>query len=98
MFRAILVSLLFAGATLAGGQASAQPTPPPSATAPPAAAAGMPPMPASTAPNDYADKANWLCWPGRDDPCANDLTTTVVKADGTTSTETFKADPKAPID
>jgi hypothetical protein len=49
-------------------------------------------------PNNYGDKANWLCWPGRDDACASDLTTTVVKADGSTSTEAFHADPNAPID
>ena len=48
--------------------------------------------------NDYGDKANWLCWPGRNDACASDLTTTVVKADGTTSTEAFDADADAPID
>jgi len=49
-------------------------------------------------PNDYGDKANWLCWPGRVDACASDLTTTVVKADGTTSTEAFHGNPDAPID
>ncbi|HEY8616511.1 DUF3089 domain-containing protein [Phenylobacterium sp.] len=49
--------------------------------------------------NDYANKANWLCFPGKaGDACAIDLTTTVIKADGTTSVEQFKADPKAPID
>jgi hypothetical protein len=50
-------------------------------------------------PNDYADQANWLCWPGAAvNACDVDLTTTVVKADGTTSIETFKPNPKAPID
>ena len=49
--------------------------------------------------NDYANKANWLCWTGKPgDACAVDLTTTVIKADGSESVETFKADPKAPID
>jgi Protein of unknown function (DUF3089) len=49
--------------------------------------------------NDYANKANWLCWTGKPgDACAIDMTTTVVKADGSESVETFKADPKAPID
>ena len=38
--------------------------------------------PAPLPPNDYADKANWLCWPGAADACAVDLTTTVVAADG----------------
>lgn len=46
---------------------------------------------ASTAPNDYDDKANWLCLPGRADACAVDQTTTIVQADGKTSTEAFKA-------
>ncbi len=49
--------------------------------------------------NDYANKANWLCWTGKPgDACAIDLTTTVIKADGSESVETFKADPKAPVD
>lgn len=51
------------------------------------------------AKNDYAKPETWLCWPGKaGDACAIDLTATVVKADGSTSVETFKADPKAPID
>jgi len=55
--------------------------------------------PAAMPKNDYANKANWLCWTGKPgDACAIDLTTTVVKADGSESVEPFKADPKAPID
>jgi hypothetical protein len=51
------------------------------------------------AKNNYADKATWLCWTGKPgDACAIDLTTTVVKADGSEATEAFKADPKAPVD
>ncbi|ACG77140.1 conserved hypothetical protein [Phenylobacterium zucineum HLK1] len=54
---------------------------------------------AEPARTDYADKANWLCFPGKaNDACAVDLTTTVIKADGSSTIETFKADPKAPID
>jgi hypothetical protein len=87
MLRAFLAALI--GGALAG-PALAQPAP--------AAPAGPPAMPASTAPNDYGDKANWLCWPGRDDACASDLASTVVKADGTTALEAFKADAAAPID
>ena len=45
---------------------------------------------ASTAPNDYGAKENWLCWPGRADACAVDQTTTVVQADGKTSVEAFE--------
>jgi hypothetical protein len=63
-----------------------------------APALAQPTVPAAYPPNDYADKANWLCWPGRDDACASDLTTTVVKGDGSTSTEKFVADADAPID
>lgn len=47
--------------------------------------------PAGVAPNDYGNKDSWLCWPGRADACAVDQTTTIVQADGKTSTETFKA-------
>ena len=50
------------------------------------------------AKNDYADKANWLCWPGRDDACAGDNTATVIQADGAMAVETWAADPKAPVD
>lgn len=53
----------------------------------------------ATAKNDYANKANWLCRPDKaGDACAVDLTTTVIKADGSMSMEAFKADPKAPVD
>jgi len=49
--------------------------------------------------NDYAKPEAWLCWPGKaGDACAIDMTATVIKADGASSVETFKADPKAPID
>src|SRR5580698_5643841 len=85
MFRTLVAAALAGGSLMMAAAAWAQ-TPPPAAP------------PADIQPNDYGDKANWLCWPGRDDACASDLTTTVVKADGSTSTETFKADPHAPID
>ena len=50
--------------------------------------------------NDYAKPDTWLCRPdkAKDNACNVDLTTTVVKADGSESVEPFKADPKAPID
>ncbi|MEJ0064917.1 MAG: DUF3089 domain-containing protein [Caulobacteraceae bacterium] len=63
-----------------------------------AAAAQAQPAAPDYGPNNYADKADWLCWPGRADACAGDLTATVVEADGSISTKTFKADPNAPID
>jgi hypothetical protein len=50
--------------------------------------------------NDYGDKASWLCRPDKTvgNACKVDLSTTVVKADGTESVEAFHADSKAPID
>lgn len=48
--------------------------------------------------NDYSDKASWLCWPGREDACAIDNSTTIVKADGSSEIETWQADPNAPVD
>src|SRR5580658_8265890 len=98
MFRITVAAL--AGALLLAATAGAQP-----AGAPPGAPAlGAQPRMNATAPepnfgpNNYGDRSNWLCWPGRNDACASDLTTTVVKADGSTSIETFKADPDASID
>jgi hypothetical protein len=88
MFRIIVAAC---GALLLAAPALAQPA----QSAPPAPATAEP---TTYPPNNYADKATWLCWPGRDDACASDLTTTVVKADGTTSVEKFAADPNAPID
>jgi len=52
----------------------------------------------SPQPNDYADPRNWLCRPGVHDACDVDMTTTIVEANGRFSTETWKADPNAPID
>lgn len=55
--------------------------------------------PAAVEKNDYSKPDTWLCRPGRaDDACAIDLTTTVIKADGTQSRETWAANPNAPID
>lgn len=79
---------LVAGLAFSGG-AWAQ-TPPTSSAAAPAA---------SPPPLDYADKANWVCWPGATpNACDIDLTTTVVGADGSMTAEPFKADPAAPVD
>src|SRR5665213_596071 len=69
------------------------------ATAGLAAAQSEPAASAAPAANNYADKASWLCWPGRaGDACDVDLSTTVVNADGSLRLEPFKADPSAPID
>jgi pimeloyl-ACP methyl ester carboxylesterase len=48
--------------------------------------------------NDYGDKANWLCWPGRADACAGDNTATVIAADGAMTREAWSADSAAKID
>jgi hypothetical protein len=84
MFRKVMAAA-FGGVFLCAGYAAAQPASPPSA-------------PPTYAPNDYGDKANWLCWPGRADACASDLTATAAMADGSTSVQAFKPDPAAPID
>ena len=49
-------------------------------------------------PNDYSNPKSWLCRPGRHDACAVDLTTTVIRADGRMTRETWKEDAGAPID
>jgi hypothetical protein len=54
--------------------------------------------PRPAAKNDYANGENWLCRPGRADACAEDLSTTVISADGKMTREDFVADPNAPID
>jgi hypothetical protein len=52
----------------------------------------------SPPPNDYGDPKSWLCRPGGHDACDIDLTTTIIAADGKLTTESWKADPNAPID
>jgi hypothetical protein len=47
---------------------------------------------------DYNDPAVWLCLPGRDDACASDQSTTVIRADGTLAREEWRPNPNAPID
>jgi pimeloyl-ACP methyl ester carboxylesterase len=63
-----------------------------------AAAPAAAQTPAAETRNDYSKPENWLCWPGRADACAADMTTTIVKADGSMEKETWKADPNAPVD
>jgi hypothetical protein len=55
---------------------------------------------APAAKNDYAKPETWLCRPDKaaNNYCNVDLSTTVVKADGSETTEAYKADPKAAID
>jgi hypothetical protein len=53
---------------------------------------------AAPKPNDYSLDRSWLCRPGRQDACAVDLRTTLVKADGSFSREEWKANADASID
>ena len=46
----------------------------------------------------YADPANWVCRPDKEDICDGDLDATVIEADGTTKVEPWTANPDAPID
>jgi hypothetical protein len=46
----------------------------------------------------YADPAHWLCRPDKDDVCDHDMDATVVKANGRTKLEKFKAARKPKID
>jgi len=96
-----IAAAALSGVLLLAGAAIAQPVAPaaaPPVGAQPRIASGAAPTGPDYGPNDYGDRANWLCWPGRADACSSDLTATVVKADGSTSTEAFQADPDAPID
>lgn len=47
---------------------------------------------------DYSQGQNWLCRPGRADACTQDLTTTVIAADGSRVRESFAAVDNPPID
>ena len=46
----------------------------------------------------YANSDKWLCLPGREDTCDQDLATTVVEADGTMTLEQFDPPADAPVD
>ena len=46
----------------------------------------------------YSDADKWLCLPGRTDTCDQDLTTTVVSADGSMEIETFAPPANPPVD
>jgi hypothetical protein len=58
------------------------------------------PSPSSTAPSSpVPSNTVWLCRPGlADNPCESDLTTTVVSADGTSTTEAAAPAKDPPID
>jgi hypothetical protein len=81
--------------------AAPAPTPAP-APAPTPAAAPAPAAPAAPPPivhTDYSKDDVWLCKPGKaDNACDANIDATIIKADGSTTIEKFKADPNAPID
>ena len=86
MRRFILFAMLstFALPGVAQSQSAPQPSAVPATPAPP--------------PNDYSNPETWLCLPGRHDACAVDLTTTAIAADGSMTTERFKAAANPPVD
>lgn len=90
--RALLASLL--GALVA---CSTTPTSPPAPAAPVAAPAPATP-PAAPGKNDYSKAENWLCRPGHQENCENDLNATVVAANGDTWLEGWRPDPDARVD
>lgn len=47
---------------------------------------------------EYDDPAHWVCRPDLDDICDSDLSTTVVRADGTTEVQEFEAAEDPPVD
>jgi pimeloyl-ACP methyl ester carboxylesterase len=84
------LTLILALAALGAARAAMAQTTTPAPGAPVAAPA--------PAPNDYTDPKTWLCRPGRHDACTTNQDATIVRADGSTTVETFKADPMAQID
>jgi len=56
------------------------------------------PVTTPVTPNDYGRDASWLCRPGRQGACSVDLTTTVVRADGTLTREPWTLAANAAID
>ena len=93
------IALLCANALMnlaALGTAAAQAQQPPKS--PSAAVAPSPAQTQALAKNDYSIGDNWLCRPSRQDSCAVDISTTIVSADGKLTTESWTANPNAPVD
>lgn len=88
------LSIVALSALAACSSVSLEPTPAaPAVVAAPAAVAA--PAPGAAAAPDYRIDSHWLCRPGRDDICSQPLTAT---AQGGGSTQSFRADPAAPVD
>jgi hypothetical protein len=80
MKKSILLLLVLGAA--APGHAD-QAAPPAAAPVPaPAPVAAPAPAPGPVGPADYADAANWLCLPDRDDVCSRPLPTTMLEPSG----------------
>ncbi|WP_010185327.1 DUF3089 domain-containing protein [Sphingomonas sp. PAMC 26605] len=62
----------------------------------PAAATAQTPSPAASP--DYGKPENWLCRPGKVDACDADQDATIIKSDGSRSTEKFSATPDPKFD
>ncbi|MBA3666423.1 MAG: DUF3089 domain-containing protein [Sphingomonas sp.] len=62
------------------------------------AAPGHAQAPAAPPPTDYAKPTNWLCLPGRSDPCGVTLKTTVLNPTGYGSTGVVSASLNASVD
>ena len=56
------------------------------------------PAAAQPAPPDYSSEANWLCLPGRSDPCGQPLPTTALGPNGYGSTGRVRPAADPPID
>lgn len=71
----------------------------PAATPAAPAAASPAPSPPPIIHTDYSKDDVWLCKPGKaNNACDANIDATIIKADGSTSVEKFKADPNATID
>lgn len=104
-------AMLLAATALTFAACTTGDPPAPAATAAPAASLAAPAAPAAppapavpaTAPasarTDYGQAETWLCRPGlANNPCEANIDATIIKADGSTQLEVFKANPDAPID
>lgn len=60
--------------------------------------AAAPDQPGAPTRNDYSNSSNWLCLPGHEDACSANEDATIVAANGTLQSETFRAAKKPKID
>lgn len=99
LFAATLLASVFAAACASNEQTeTAQAAPTQQASQQAASPPATPPAPAANR-TDYSKAENWLCKPGlANNPCEVNIDATVINIDGSTTLETFKADPNAPID